>query len=63
MPDTQKQNPPVLKPLKENNALFVFEHLERSSPSNRELLNAVITEASNNKVFNNGQLKSQSKSE
>jgi hypothetical protein len=56
MSEEEKVPTPVLKPLKENKALFVFERLERNAPDKRTTLAAVKEEASQNKVYNNGHL-------
>jgi len=56
MAKEEKELAPVLKPLDENKALFVFERLERNPPDERTTLAAVKEEASQNKVFNNGHM-------
>jgi hypothetical protein len=54
MEENKNKPTPVLTPLKENTGLFIFEKLKRNPPDERKKLDEVRTEASANKVFNNG---------
>lgn len=56
MPKEKQKQIPVLKPLDDNEALFVYEQLKRNPPDKRTTLAAVKEEASQNKVYNNGHL-------